>query len=243
MKKRMRLRKAWIRFNNKSKISLTIFLILVCTFLSVSFIKNKIEGLLSTLAENEITNISTYIVNEAVNESVKTSVNVENTTKMVTNKDGEIVSIDFDTIKVNKILNNVNNVVLSLLKNLESGKYEELENDVLKLNDDKITYYIPYGVVTGNPLLANIGPRIPIKINVIGSIVSNISTSLTPYGINNSLFKLSIAVETNIRFIMPFVSKNIKIKSEVPVIIKIINGKVPDVYGSNYAVNSPLIES
>lgn len=242
MKKRMKLKKAWVKVDDKSKIVLVILLVIVCTFLMLEFIKTRIQNMLSTLAENEITNISTYIVNEAVNESVKENISIEESTKMVTNKDGEIISVDFDTIKVNKILSNVNTVVLKLLKDLELGKYEKLNNDILKL-DERSNYYIPFGIVTKNPLLVFIGPKIPIKISLIGSVVSNINTSLTSYGINNSLFKISIVVNTNIRFIMPFISKNIKIESEIPVVIKIINGKVPDVYGSNYAVNSPLTES
>ena len=77
----------------------------------------------------------------------------------------------------------------------------------------------------------------------MGSVKSSIKTELTPYGINNSLLKVYVIVNTRVRFIIPFVYDSVYIESEIPVIMKIINGSIPEVYGGNYAISSPINES
>ena len=89
----------------------------------------------------------------------------------------------------------------------------------------------------------DLGPKIPVKASVIGNVTSNIKTDLEEYGINNTLLKIYINVEININFIMPFVSQNIKVENEVPLVVKLINGRIPSVYGGSYSVASSLTNS
>ena len=61
-----------------------------------------------------------------------------------------------------------------------------------KLASKKIPpiYYIPLGVVTGNCILSNFGPKVPVKMSVIGNVDSDLKTKLEDSGINNVYYGL-----------------------------------------------------
>ena len=42
---------------------------------------------------------------------------------------------------------------------------------------------------------------------------------------------------------MPFVSERIVIEEEIPLIMKLINGRIPNAYGGNFAISSPISEN
>ena len=50
-------------------------------------------------------------------------------------------------------------------------------------------------MVTGSSLLYNLGPKIPVKLSLVGDVVTGFSTDVTEYGINNALIKLMIDVK------------------------------------------------
>ena len=240
----MHFRRFKLHLSSKSKIGIALLLIFFVSSSVFLTLKTKINDVLKVFAENEITNVSTYVINESIMNSFD-KVNVDDLFNTVTNKNGEIISVDFNTLEVNKTLTNVNSSILKALKGIGNNNYSNLSSDVYELEkrDNGFIYYVPLGVVSGNPVVADLGPKIPIKATLNGSVFSNVKTELTEYGINNSLLKVYIEVNTSISFIMPFVSDTIKLKSEVPIITKIINCKVPEVYGSGYAISSPLSES
>lgn len=240
----MHFRRFKLHLSSKSKIGIALLLVFFVSSSVFLTLKTKINDVLKVFAENEITNVSTYVINESIMNSFD-KVNVDDLFNTVTNKNGEIISVDFNTLEVNKTLTNVNSSILKALKEIGNNNYSNLSSDIYELEkrDNGFIYYVPLGVVSGNPVVADLGPKIPIKATLNGSVFSNVRTELTEYGINNSLLKVYIEVNTSISFIMPFVSDTIKLKSEVPIITKIINGKVPEVYGSGYAISSPLSES
>lgn len=241
----MRLKTRIFNFNYGNKVAILLLLIFLCTLFILNSLKIEITTILKDYATNEVTNISTYIINEAVNEVIDEKIDSNELIEMAKNSKEEIISVDFNTLEVNKVLVKINNSVLKSYKTLENGDYTSLNSSIFNKEKKRggFLYYIPLGVVNKNPLLAELGPKIPIKATVIGNIVSNIKTELTPYGINNTLLKIYIEVKSSVNFVMPFVSENVVVEEQIPIVIKLINGSIPDVYGGNYAVNSPLSTS
>lgn len=241
----MKLKRRITIFSLGNRIAILLLLIFLCTLIILNSLKIQITNILKEYAVNEVTNISTYIINEAVSNSKLSSIENSDLIIMTKNNKEEIISIDFNTLEVNRYLVSINNSILEKYKYMQLSNYSALNNSIIKQDNNlsKFVYYIPLGIVNKNPVLSNLGPKIPIKAEIIGNIRSNIKTELTPYGINNSLLKIYIEVTTNINFIMPFVTDKVVVKEEIPVIIKLINGSIPNVYGSGYAVNSPFSES
>lgn len=248
MKKRMRLKTFRFRFKKRDIIVLIAFLIFSCTFFIFHLLNKFISPILLDYAEIETTKLSTLIINKAVENQVSNNFKPEDMIKTTSNKNGEIVSVDFDTNIVNQSLVSINNTIQTNLKYLEEGKLSLIDmpdintNYDLKESSSGVIYQIPFGVITDTPIIADIGPKIPVKTSLIGSVISNVRTEITPYGINNALLKVYIEVTVTEQVILPFISKRINISLEVPVLMKLINGNIPDVYGGNYSVTTPIGE-
>ncbi len=241
MKKKMRLkRNLLIKLTKKDTILIVAFLVLLIVSLIFKYINTKIVPPLEVYAENEVKKISSLIISDAV-ESI--SFSEEETMSFfntLTNKSDEVISVDFNTVKINKSLVKLNKAVYKDLKLFENGKYK-LEDTEIETED--LIYKIPLGYITGNYTLSNIGPKVPLKAKVIGSVVSNIKTEVSSYGINNSLLKVYIDVTVNMRFMLPLISKDVLVNNSIPLVVKIIQGKIPNVYGGSYAVTSPITSS
>ena len=241
MKKKMRLkRNLLIKLTKKDTILIVGFLVLLIVSLIFKYINTKIVPPLEVYAENEVKKISSLIISDAV-ESI--SFSEEETMSFfntLTNKSDEVISVDFNTAKINKSLVKLNKAVYKDLKLFENGRYK-IEDTEIETED--LIYKIPLGYITGNYTLSNIGPKVPLKAKVIGSVVSNIKTEVSSYGINNSLLKVYIDVTVNMRFMLPLISKDVLVNNSIPLVVKIIQGKIPNVYGGSYAVTSPITSS
>lgn len=229
-----------IKLTKKDTILIVAFLVLLIVSLIFKYINTKIVPPLEVYAENEVKKISSLIISDAV-ESI--SFSEEETMSFfntLTNKSDEVISVDFNTAKINKSLVKLNKAVYKDLKSFENGRYK-LEDTEIETED--LIYKIPLGYITGNYTLSNIGPKVPLKAKVIGSVVSNIKTEVSSYGINNSLLKVYIDVTVNMRFMLPLISKDVLVNNSIPLVVKIIQGKIPNVYGGSYAVTSPITSS
>lgn len=241
MKKKMRLkRNLLIKLTKKDTILIVAFLVLLIVSLIFKYINTKIVPPLEVYAENEVKKISSLIISdtvESISFSEEETMSFFNT---LTNKNDEVISVDFNTAKINKSLVKLNKAVYKDLKLFENGRYK-LEDTEIETED--LIYKIPLGYITGNYTLSYIGPKVPLKAKVIGSVVSNIKTEVSSYGINNSLLKVYIDVTVNMRFMLPLISKDVLVNNSIPLVVKIIQGKIPNVYGGSYAVTSPITSS
>ena len=93
--------------------------------------------------------------------------------------------------------------------------------------------FLVSGVVFDNIILANIGPKIPVKLNMIGDILTNINTKVTDYGINNAVVEIIVDVEVYEQVILPFTTKRITINTDIPIAVKLIQGEIPSYFFSN----------
>ena len=233
---------------NKGKLIILIFvLLIIAIYLSFKYINLKVNPILLDYAELEAKKIASIIINDAVGKNVVENIDVDDLFLMAKDTNGEIKSIDFNPITVNKLLTKTTNTVQINLKNIEKGNLESvnldnealIDYDINKLKQG-IIYEIPTGVIFGNSFLANVGPKIPVKFSLVGDIISHVSTKITDYGINNALIEINIVLELSEQVILPFVTNKIKIETSIPVALKLIQGTVPEYY-MNGTQNSPSL--
>ncbi len=236
--KRMRFGKL-ISVSVKDKLIVLFILILMCTFMLFRYINRGVKTVLSVYAVNEIKSESALLINESI--SALNMGSYEEYINVVKNKDDEIISVDFNSQLINKNLVEINNKIYKSLKLIETGEYNFTSN--LYIGKSKLTYNIPLGLITGSPTLVNLGPKVPFKARIIGNVVSDIKTEITPYGINNSLLKIYIDITVSERLVMPFISKEVTTSVSAPIVVKLINGRIPNVYGGAYSVTSPFTSS
>lgn len=232
-----------IKYNKRKKISkkekliITVLFIFISTVFLLSIIGKKITPILMVYAEKKAKSIATVMITEAVNNNVFKDMNKDDLFIQTKDNDGNVISTDFNPVVVNTVLNKITIYVQNYLEQLESGGIDELElsstilssYDLEKLKKG-IIYEIPSGIVFNNSLVSNLGPKIPVKINLNGDVVTDINTEVNSYGINNALIKVSANVKVYMQVIIPFKTKEIVVESNIPIVMKLVEGTVPSYY-------------
>lgn len=212
-------------------IYVLIFLFLIFFSLVFLIVLNKrAMPIIINYANVQTKRIGIEILRNAGTKEVNELLKDKNLFKIAKNNNGEIESIDFDTGIINESLLVVAKNVRKRLKEVEKGENlpEEVYMDVLDKDLKKgIIYEVPIGVVFGNSFLANVGPRIPVKIKYSGNVGLDVKTRVSQYGINSALIEVYIYVEVTQRTILPFSSKDIKLTSEIPIVMKVVKGSTP----------------
>lgn len=231
------------RIKFKEKIIIVIIIIIILTFIGLKILNTKVMPKLLEYAKIESDKIGTLIINDAVSKKIVEELNVDELFIITRDSNNEIISIDFNTVVVNKVLTTATHQIELNLKYLENNKIDSIDlpnNIILSGNQSSGIYFLlPSGIIFSNSLISNLGPKIPVKLNLVGSIISGISTKVTNYGINNALIELYLDLEVNLKVILPFVSDTVVVKTSVPIAIKMLKGKVPEYYLNGY-LNNPI---
>lgn len=225
------------KISKKDKILIIILIVIITVVFSINLIGKKITPILMIYAEKKAKSIATIMITEAVNNNVFNDMSKNDLFIETKDQDGNIISTDFNPVIVNKILNKITIYVQNYLEQLESGRIEELElsstilssYDLEKLKKGVI-YEIPSGIVFNNSLISNLGPKIPVKINLNGDVITDIKTEVEGYGINNALIKVSVNIKVYMQVIIPFKTKEIVVETNIPVVMKLVKGSVPSYY-------------
>lgn len=144
--------------------------------------------------------------------------------KVTRNSSNEIIMIDYDSYLVNLFLRDVSNNISNALRDEEGD----------------VSFYVPLGSVFKNPIINGKGPKIPVRMELLGSVTTNIETKVTEYGINNSLIEMSICVVVKEKVVLPVISNTIKVENSYPISYKVITGKVPVYYGKGISKSSGI---
>lgn len=224
----------------------TLLLCVIITIIVLKIISIRVSPILMNYAELETKKLSSIVINRAVNKQLANGMNIDEMFNIIKNDNGEIATIDFNPAIVNKVLNTTTNVVLINLKAIEEGNIDfiELPDILISYDKDKlkngIIYEIPLGTITNSGFLSNLGPKIPIKLNIIGSVESNVKTNIKEYGINNALVEIYIRISVTEQINVPFISKRVTVTSDIPVALKVIQGSVPKYYGGTLSKQSNI---
>ena len=200
------------------------------------FIDKKASPILLNYAELEARKVASVIINSAINKEVSKNINLEELFIISKDSNGEINTIDFNPVEVNNILAKTTEIIQNNLKRLETGNIDgiDLPNSNYLSSKDRlrkgIIFDIPSGLIFDNVFFNNLGPKIPVKLSLVGDIISEITTNVSNYGINNALIEVRINLTLTERVLLPVASNKIEIKVSVPLALKIIQGSVPNYY-------------
>lgn len=227
-----------------------IVVVLILMFISVIYIlkvfNDKAVPILLSYSELETKKIVSLIVNTTITKEISDRFTADDLFTTVKDENGDIETIDFNSSKVNEILSQTSIAVKNNLKNIETGNMDGLDAyydtlygyDLEKLNRG-IVYEVPSGIVFNNVFLTNIFPKIPVRISPMGDVICVLNTNVKSYGINNALIEVNVNIQAEVKILLPFTSSSTKIDTDVPIIMKIIEGNVPSYYMNGY-LQSPM---
>lgn len=240
MRKKICLKSSSRKKKKTNVLIITLMIIFICTYFVIDFIGRVLGNDLIKYAEVEVERIARYVVNYAVTTENIKELEFNNLFIVSKNSDEEIQTVDFDPVVVNNVLNAITETVIAHFKAIEEGKLDviDLSNSFLINTDiDKlkqgIVAEIPIGVVTGNALLSNLGPKLPVKLSIAGEIESQLETEVKYYGINNALITVYVNIKVSEQIYMPIATGKVVISQKIPVVIKLMQGVVPNAYFGN----------
>ncbi|MBQ9072037.1 MAG: sporulation protein YunB [Bacilli bacterium] len=248
--KRMHLKKRKIKKNIIiNKIILIIILLVIAIIYLLKLFNERAIPQFISYSEVQTERIVSLIINNTISEEVANNIDMDDLFITTKNSEGDIKSIDFNTISVNTLLSKTEKMLEKNLIAVEKGDIDSLgilantwdgydETNLKK----GIIYELPSGIIFNNTILNNVLPKIPVKIDLIGNIFCKLTTDINSYGINNALIKIGIEVDVDVKILLPFVSETIKVSSNIPIIIKLIEGNIPEYYFNGY-LDTPTITS
>lgn len=220
----------------KINIYLIIFLILgIVTLYILNIFSKKAIPILMDYSKVEVKKIATTLINNAVINEVAKNITIDDLFIIKYSDEGKIISMDVNSKTTNNLLIKSNMEVEKYFKYLEKGEISKLNLIGVEIESDKkgVIFEVPTGIIFNNVFLNNLFPKIPVRLNLVESVFSRISTEVEDYGINNAIFKVNINITVDLKVVLPFISDTTELVVNIPIIIKIIEGEVPSYYFNN----------
>lgn len=221
-KKNKSMRKNYVIF-------IVFFIIVLCTFKIFIGYSKKANPKIKNVVNMNIDKMINTMINEY---SLKANYkNIKDVLIINKNINDEIVNIDYNLENLYDFLRKVTIDLKDNLANIENCNNNDFIDKYLEKKNKKYILYVPLGVASDNVLLSNLGPKIPIEIKFMGSIITGINTKVKDYGINNSLIEVYVTININILTLTPVDNSKNNYTYNILVASKIIEGHVPQIYG------------
>lgn len=232
------------RLKKTNILLITIFLLALFGCIFFNYFSKRLSPIIFKYAEDETKKFSNLIINDATSKMIVNRISSDDIFDVLYDKNNNIKSIDFNTVKMNSYLSLATRCIQNDMKNLEKGNIYKMSSideisKVYNKNDLKkgIIFLISSGYLFDSPLLSSLGPKIPVKISLSGDVISYLSTDVKEYGINNSLIKVYVNFKVYENIILPFYNKTVLMSAKVPIAMKMITGKIPQYYGFNSKIS------
>jgi sporulation protein YunB len=176
----------------------------------------RVRPIVAVLAKAEAREYVTTAINDAV-ESEITAGRLRYDELVTLEKDasGAITALVTDMAKINTLQSRVSNAVA--------------RNVVNVMSEDMA---IPIGDAIGGIIFSGRGPRVPLRVESVTDISSEIRNDFSSGGINQTRHKITLAISAEIVILIPGGRTTAVVTSEIAIAETIIVGTVPNVYAT-----------
>jgi sporulation protein YunB len=177
------------------------------------FVELHLKPTLLAIAEARATLIATQSINHVINDKVSKEIDPQALVMVKVDNQGRVVLIQPNTMEFNKLAADTTIKVQEVLE---------------KLSEEKIN--IPIGQVLGSQFLASMGPQITVTIIPIGTVQVKVIDKFEQAGINQTKHMVYLVATTEVKIVVPLVSKSVSVDTQVPVAEYVVVGEVPSTY-------------
>ncbi|MCH5159294.1 MAG: sporulation protein YunB [Clostridiales bacterium] len=166
-----------------------------------------------SIAQTRLISETTMAVNDAVCVALADSGDFKNFVSIERNDNNDITMITANSALVNLLARNT--AIMS-------------QSKINAINAFEVN--IPLGTLSGIPLLSEKGPTVTVTVSPIGAVNCTFTSTFETAGINQTLHRIYIYVESKVDLIMP--TSHLEVETTTPVLIceSVIIGTVPDVF-------------
>lgn len=221
---------------------ITCLAVVLFTGLTLLYINHKLRPVIIDIAETKVTQYVNEAMGLAVHHTIYQDLPEGDLLEFYYDGEGRVVSYQINLQLENQLKNSMYHRVNHYLKLLEKGivvdrtdpsfdgsfTQYELAGNGERL--DETFFTIPLGQALDLPLFQNLGPKIPIELEVTGFVHAELETRLTPLQINSMHIEPVVHLTVEIRTLVPFASKTARLTQVIPIGSGGFIGDVPNMY-------------
>lgn len=191
-------------------VSILLCIIIIGTFWMMEI---HLKPTLLAIAETKATFIATQSINQVISDRVNLNIDPQTLMNVTLDSRGRVVLIQPNTMEFNKIAADTTIKVQDKLK---------------EISEEQIN--IPMGQIFGSQLLASMGPNITVTVIPVGTVQVKVIDKFEQAGINQTRHMIYLIATTQIRIVVPLVSKSISVDTQMPIAEYVVVGDVPNTY-------------
>ena len=198
--------------NTSNNKLLKIFFIIFVIILIFGVVVKAVTPTFNQLCSDKARSIATIITND---ETTNAIVDYNYSDFIMIHKDdaGNVLMLESNMKNINIV---ISDVAARIQKSIDNTKAQEIN--------------ISLGSFTGISILSGRGIKIPIRISTIGNVKTNVRSEFISQGINQTLHRLYLDIESQISVLTPFNTINESIKDQLILAENIIVGEIPETY-------------
>ena len=124
------------------------------------------------------------------------------------------------------------------INNLISDLTENIQHEFDNIKSEKIE--ITLGNLTGNYLLSGFGPKIPINVEMTGTVDTEVKSEFISKGINQTLHRVYVVFDCKMSVVTPMKNYSQNIINQFIIAENVIVGNIPDSYYNLEGLEEPL---
>ena len=198
--------------SSKGKRIIKICILILVILIIVKVTLNYVDPIFEAMCETKLKSVSTIITNQQ-STIIMNKYQYEELYTIEKDADGNV-----EVIKANVVP--INNMISDLTENIQN-----------EFNDSSKTQInIPIGSLSGSYFFMGIGPDIPVKVSLLGTVDTEIKSEFIAKGINQTLHRIYVEFYCNMRVASPLKNYEKSIINQVIVAEHIIVGTIPETY-------------
>ena len=201
-----------LKFKKINRIKFFVWLIFIIIFAAVASFLYAAFPIFKASCESAAGSLATNITNESVME-VMQNYTYKDLMNVQKESNGKINLLEANIVTINQV---ISQIVSKIQKRIDKSPTTNV--------------FINMGSVSGISNLKTMGPQFDIELETAGRIVSNVRTEFESVGINQTLHKIYVELNTNIGILTPYGSFTRNFETSVLLTQAIIVGEVPQTY-------------
>lgn len=186
---------------------------LVLVVVGYLMIDNAVRPSILSLTEARLRSIGAKAMNDAVQETIGDGFVYTELINIQKDNEGNIALISANTGMMNSLAAQTANCA---------------QDKILNIGEQGIS--IPIGTIIGGQFLSGRGPAVKVRIEPVGSVISEFKTEFEDAGINQTRHKIYIIMTATVKIVVGNASQSVEISSQVLISDTIIIGDVPQNY-------------
>lgn len=197
----------------RKRLAIAISSIILLFAVVVVYIRFVVTPVVKTVAEEKVRALTVSTVNAAVTSVLEAEPSFVDMVEYGHDSNGDLNSIKINATRVNAVMQRS-------VQKTQNGLSDMISSGV----------NIPVGSVSGITFLSGKGPNLNVAVIPVGAVDARLRSEFSEIGINQTIHKIYLSLDSTIKIIIPGAGNTIKSSSEVLLVESVIIGKVPDTY-------------